>query len=66
MALSIIKSYIWWDNDDVRFVLDQQPLLDIHRASSLNNSLWVDMLLHSDTLFWFMGDQSLFLFINES
>jgi len=20
-----ITSYIWWDNDDVHFVLDQQP-----------------------------------------
>jgi hypothetical protein len=29
-----------------------------------NNSLWVDMLLHSDILSWFLTNQSLLLFLN--
>jgi hypothetical protein len=28
-----------------------------------NNSLWIDMSLHSDTLFWFLANQSLLLLI---
>ena len=40
-----------WDDDDVRFVLDQNAELDF--IAHWNNSLRLDMLLHSDTLFWF-------------
>jgi hypothetical protein len=42
----------WWDddNDNVQIVLDQHSKLDIYSASLLNNSLRVDMSLHSDTL----------------
>jgi hypothetical protein len=31
-----------------------------------NNSLWVDMSLHSEILFWFWADQSLFLLLNAA
>jgi len=31
-----------------------------------NNSLWVDMLLHSDLLSWFQTNQSLLLFLNAA
>ena len=31
-----------------------------------NNSLWVDMSFHSETLFWFWPDHSLFLLINSA
>jgi hypothetical protein len=40
---------IQWDDDEVRFVLDQH----------WHNSARVDMSLHSDTLFWFRANQSL-------
>jgi hypothetical protein len=28
-------NYIWWDDDDVHFVLDQHPRLDFHSARKL-------------------------------
>ena len=31
-----------------------------------NNSLQVDMLLHSDALFWFRANQSLLLLLNAA
>jgi len=31
-----------------------------------NNSPWVDMSLHSDTLFWFRANQSLLLFLSAA
>ena len=47
------------DDDDVHFVLDQ------HEAH-WNNSPWVDMSLHSVTLFLFRVNQSLFLLLNDA
>ena len=44
-----------FNDDEVRFVLDQHAELLAH----WNNSPRVDMSLHSDTLFWFRADQSL-------
>jgi hypothetical protein len=41
-----------WDDDEVRFVLDQHAELDFYSASSLKQQYRVDMSLHSDTLFW--------------
>ena len=38
---------LWWDDDEVHFVLDQHAELDSYR----NNSPRVDMLLNSDSLF---------------
>jgi hypothetical protein len=29
-----------------------------------NNSLWIDMSPHSDTLFWFLADQFLLFLLN--
>ena len=31
-----------------------------------NNSHWVDMSLHSDTLFWFRANQSLLFLLNAA
>jgi len=31
-----------------------------------NNSLWVDMSLHMDTLSWFQANQSLFVLLNAA
>jgi hypothetical protein len=46
-----------WDDDEVRFVLDQHADLDFYSASSsiceTTLSPRVDMSPHSDTLFWF-------------
>ena len=50
-----------WDDNDVKFVLDQHAELDFDSAH-WNNSLWVDMSLHSDTLSWF-HDNQFFAFI---
>jgi hypothetical protein len=46
-----------WDDDEVRFLLDQQVGFCIVVAH-WNNSLQIDMLLHSDTLSWFRAIQS--------
>ena len=108
------SSYLWWDEDDVCFVLNQQTEFGLYIASSLkqecagrhvaplghiiltvpttsslkqecagrhvaplghiiltlcqplahwNKSVQVDMLLHSDTLYWLCAKQSLLLLI---
>ena len=54
-----------WDDDEVRFVLDQQAELNLHSLAHWNNSLRIDMSLHSDTLFWFRANQFL-LFLRNS
>jgi len=51
--------YFQWDDDEVRFVLDQHAELDFYSASSLKQQSAADMSLHSDTLFWFRANQSL-------
>jgi len=48
--------------DKVCFVLEQHTLLDFIVLAHWNNSSWVDMSLHSDTLSWFPANQS-FLFL---
>jgi hypothetical protein len=45
-----------WEDDDVLFVPDQHALFSMF--SVLAN--WNNMSLHSDTLFWFRSNQSLF------
>jgi hypothetical protein len=52
-------SQIQWYDDDVCFVLDQQ--LGFYSVIHWNNSLWVDMTLHWDTLFRFRANKSLLL-----
>jgi hypothetical protein len=55
-------SQFQWNEDEVRFVLDQHAELDFYSASF--NSPRVDMSLHSDTLFWFRANQSLLFLLN--
>ena len=54
------------DKDEVRFVLEQHPELDIDSASSLKQQSWVDMSLHSNTLSWFRANQSLLFLLNAA
>lgn len=54
------ESYIWWDDEDVHFILDQHTELEFYSETTV---LWVDMLLRSDT-FRFGANQSLFLLLN--
>jgi hypothetical protein len=54
-----------WDDDEVRFVLDQHAELDFYSAIDYwNNSPRIDMSLHSDTLFWFRANQSLLFLLS--
>jgi hypothetical protein len=56
-----------WDDDEVRFVLKNNTLSWIFIIlAHWNKSLWVDMSLHSDTLFWFRVDQSLLFLLNAA
>ena len=60
-------SYSQWDDDEVRFVLDQHAELDFHNLlANWNNSPGVDMSLHSDTLLWFRANQSLLFLFNAA
>ena len=58
--------YIRWNDNDVRFVLDQLALLHLHSEFSLTKqeSLWVDMSLHSEALSWFRANKSLLFLLN--
>jgi hypothetical protein len=42
-SFKVIFQMTQWDDDEVRFVLDQHPELDIYSASSLKNIPRVDM-----------------------
>ena len=55
-----------WDDDEVRFVLDQHAELDFYSSSSLKQQSAGDMSLHSDTLFWFRANQSLLFLLNAA
>ena len=55
-----------WDDDEVRFVLDQHAEYDFYIASSLKQQSRVDMSLHTDTLFWFGANQSLLFLLNAA
>jgi hypothetical protein len=48
-----------WDDDEVRFVLDQHAKLDFYIASSLKQQ-------SADTLFWFPADQTLLILLNAA
>ena len=48
-----------WDDDKVRFVLDQRAELDFIVLAHWNNSPRIDMSLHSDTLFLFWANRYL-------
>ena len=49
-----VKNKLIDDDVEVRFVLDQHTELGVYSASSLKQqSVRVNMSLHSDTLFWF-------------
>jgi hypothetical protein len=55
-----------WDDDEVRFLLDQHAELDFYSNSSLKQQSGVDMSLHSDTLFLFRAEQSLLFLLNAA
>ena len=48
-----------WNDDEVRFVLDQHAKLDFYRLANWNNNPQIDMSPHSDTLSWFQPNPSL-------
>ena len=50
------QAIFWWDDDDMHFVLDEHTYLQ-------ETSLWVDMLIHWDRLFWFWSNQFLLLLL---
>jgi len=52
-------------DDEVRYVLDQHIQWDFFFSSAhWNNSLLVEMSLHSNTLSWFQSNQYLVLLLN--
>jgi len=55
-----------WDDDKVRFVLDQHAELLFKVLAHWNNSPRVGMSLHSATWFWFRANQSLLLLLNAA
>ena len=57
-------SYIFYDDDDVRFVLDWVGFYIV--LAHWNNSPRIDMSLHSDTLFWFTANQSLLFLLSAT
>ena len=50
-----------WDNDDASFELRELTFVVL---SDWNNSLQVDMSLHSHTLSWIQANESLLLLFN--
>jgi hypothetical protein len=63
-----ITSHIRWDDDDIRFLLDQHAYncwIFIVLAH-WNNSPRADMSFHMDTLFWFQSNQSLLLLFHAA
>ena len=59
-------SYIWWDEFDVRFVLDQHTFHFYIVLAHWDNIPRLDMLLHWDTLFPFQANQSLLFLFNAA
>ena len=56
-----------WDDDEVRFVLDQNPELEFFIVlAHWNNSLQIYMSLYSNTLSWFWVNQSLLFLLNAA
>jgi hypothetical protein len=48
--IMVRTSYIWWDDNGFRFLLDQHASLGFYSAISLSNSPRADISLHPDTL----------------
>jgi hypothetical protein len=48
------------------FILEQHTKLDFIVLAHWNNSWWVDMSLHLDTLFWLWANQLLLLLLNSA
>ena len=60
-------SYIPWNDDDVQTLYWVNMLNWIYLLlAHWNNSLWVNMLLHSDTWSWLRANQSLHLLITAA
>ena len=58
-------SYFEWNDDEIRFVLDQHTELDCYSARGLKNqSAGRHVIPNSDTLIWFQANQLLFLLLN--
>ena len=57
-------SYIQWNDDDVRFVLDQHAELDFYSASSLNQQSASRHVAPIGHIFWFRVNQSVFFLLN--
>ena len=56
--------HIQWNDDDVRFVLDQHAEFDFYSAVHWSNNSRINMSQHSDTLSWFRVNQSLLFLLN--
>ena len=54
----------WWDDNDVRFVLDQTLSWIFIVLAHWTNSSRIDMSLHLDTLFWFTTKQCFLLLLS--
>ena len=65
-AISWREVNLQWDDDEVRFVLDQHAELDFIVLAHWNNSPRVNMPPHADTLFWFRVNQSLLFLLNAA
>ena len=55
-----------WDDDEVRFVLDQHAELDFIELAHCDNSPLIDTSPHSGTLSWFRANQSLLFLLNAA
>jgi hypothetical protein len=64
--IKVRTSHFQWDDDEVRFLLDQHAELDFYSNSSLKQQSGVDMSLHSDTLFRFWANKSLLFLLNAA
>ena len=58
-------SYLEWNDDEIRFALDQHTGLDFYSASWLKQeSAGRHVIPNSDTLIWFQSNHSAFLLLN--
>ena len=65
IILAII-SYIQWNYDDIRFVIDQHTWIKGIFITHWNSSHLVYMSLHLDTLSWFRANLSLLLLLKAA
>jgi hypothetical protein len=58
------QSYTVYHRDSFRIWIDHVNINVV--LAHWNNSPWIDISLHSDTLFWFRANLSLFLLLNAA